>query len=89
MTTAPLGDVVGETVPHSVTEQTTAQVTPLLEGSLVTAAVNWAVVPAGTMEMPLGATETLIPGTVTVAEADTVAVLTEVAVMVTTKSPSG
>lgn len=66
VTAAPLGEVVGKTVPQSATEQTNDQVTPLLAESLVTVAVNWAVVPTGTMTgtraVPLGATETDIGG---------------------------
>jgi hypothetical protein len=89
VTAAPLGEVVGETVPQSAPEQDNAQVTPLLAESLVTVAVNWAVVPAGTMAVPTGTTETCIPGTVTVAEADAAALLAEVAETVTTRSPSG
>ena len=47
---APLSVVAGETLPHTlVTEQVTVQLTPLLEGSLATVAVNCTVAPACTV----------------------------------------
>ena len=57
----PLSVDVGETVPHCATEQKTDQVTPMLERSLVTVAVNGAVPPAGTLGEP-AETETEMTG---------------------------
>jgi hypothetical protein len=89
---APLAVVAGETVPHGAAEHDTVQVTPLFAESLVTVAVNCAVVPAGTVA-GFGATETVIVGTetvtVTVAEADFDASATEVAMIVTVKPADG
>lgn len=88
MVAAPLAVAVGETVPHGVAEHDTAQVTPMFDGSLVTVAVNCPVAPAATVVL-LGATETVIPETVMLAVPDTEVFVTEVAVMVTNKSPAG
>jgi hypothetical protein len=63
-------------------------VTPLFARSLVTVAVNFAVAPACTVAV-LGATETAIPGITTVAKDDAEVLVTDVAVMVTVKSPAG
>jgi len=84
----PLAVAVGETVPQGVGVQDTVQVTPLFAGSLLTVAVNCAVAPACTVA-ELGATETVVPGTVMIAEFVTEVLATEVAVMVTDKSPAG
>jgi len=84
----PLAVAVGETVPHGAGEHATVQVTPLLAGSLVTVAVNCAVAPASTVG-DSGATETVVPGTVMLAEFDTAVLATEVAVTRTDKSPAG
>ncbi len=84
----PLGVEVGKTVPHDVTEHETVQVTPLFAESLVTVAVNCAVAPAASVAV-FGATETVIPGIVTMAVADTEVLVTEVAVRVTVKLPAG
>jgi hypothetical protein len=84
----PLAVAVGKTVPHGAAEHATVQVTPLFAGSLVTVAVNCAVAPACTVA-ELGATEIVVPGTVMIAEFDTEVLATEVAVMVTIKSPAG
>src|SRR5690242_3283423 len=52
MVETPLCVEVGETLPHCEEEQETTQVTPRLEVSLVTVAVNEAVPPAGTLGEP-------------------------------------
>jgi len=57
-------------------------------GSLVTVAVSWTKPLASTVPV-LWAIETVVPGTVRVAELDTAVLATEVAVMVTVKSPTG
>ena len=79
-------------MPHGDAEHDTVQVTPSLAESLVTVAVNCAVVPAGTVA-EFGATETVIVGKVTVtvmvAEANFDASATEVAVIVTVKPADG
>jgi hypothetical protein len=77
-------------VPHGDAEHDTVQVTPLFAESLVTVAVNCAVVPGDTVA-ELGETETVIAGTVTVmvAEADFDVSATEVAVIVTVKPADG
>jgi hypothetical protein len=85
---APLAVVVGDTLPHGAVEQLTVQLTPLLAGSPVTVAVKLKVAPARTVAVP-GAMETVIPGTVTVAAANAAAFVTELAVIVTPKSPAG
>jgi hypothetical protein len=84
----PLNVAVGEIVPHGAGEHETVQVTPLFPGSLLTVAVNGAILPVRTVAES-GVTETVVPGTVTAAELDTAALATEVAVMVTAKSPAG
>jgi hypothetical protein len=84
----PLAVDVGETVPHGVGEQDTDQTTPKFAESFVTVAVNWPVPPNRTLAEP-GSIETLIPGTVTLAELDAAALATAAAVMVTPKSPAG
>jgi hypothetical protein len=88
VTAAPLAEAVGEIVPHGAVAQATVQETPLFVASLVTVAVNCAVVPAATVAVP-GDTEMLSPGTVTFAEAAAPELVTEVAVIVTAKSPAG
>ena len=75
-------------MPHGAGEHDTVQVTPLFSGSLVTVAVNFAVAPAFTVAES-GATETVVPGTVTAAEPDTAVLATVVAMMETVKSPAG
>jgi hypothetical protein len=85
---APLAVAVGETVPHGAGEHDTVQVTPLFVGSLVTVAVNGAVAPTSTVA-EVGATETVVPGTVTLAELDTEVSATGLAVTTTDKSPAG
>ena len=50
-------------MPHGIGEQDTVQVTPLFAESLVTVAVNCAVVPACTVAV-LGVTETVTLGCV-------------------------
>ena len=82
---APLAVVVGETVPHGAGEHDTVQVTPLLAGSLVTVAVNGAVVPAITVA-DWGATETAVARTVMVAMFVFDESATEAAVIVTVKA---
>ena len=52
MVETPLCVEVGETLPHWDAEQLTLQVTPRLEVSLMTVAVNEAVPPAGTLGEP-------------------------------------
>jgi len=84
----PLAVLVGFTLPHAATEQVTLQVTPLLLGSFVTVAVNWAVAVARTVALP-GETETVMAGTVIVAEPDLVVSATEVAVRVTVRLLAG
>jgi hypothetical protein len=71
MVAVPLGVAVGETLPHDVAEHDTVHVTPLLLGSLPTVAVNCAVAPASTVAVA-GTTDTVIAGTVMVAEADAI-----------------
>lgn len=69
-------------VPHVVEQAAPfcvrAQVTPALAGSLLTVAVNGWVVPPGSNAL-MGATETVIASTVTVAEAEAELSATEVA----------
>lgn len=79
---------MGESEPQGAGEQDTAQVTPLVLGSLATVAVNCAVDPASTVA-PAGATETVIAGTVIVAEVAAKGLATEVAVSVSVKSLAG
>jgi hypothetical protein len=79
---------VGATVPQPAAEQDTAQVTPLLPGSLLTVAVNCAVDPAITVA-PGGSTSRAIAGTVTVAEAIARELAADVAVTVTIRSLGG
>lgn len=78
----------GETVPQGAAEQETVQVTPLLERSSVTVAVNAIVEPAWIV-LGFGATVTVIPGIVMVAELEVVGLATEVAVTVTVRFPPG
>lgn len=85
---APLAVAPGKIVPHGDAEHDTAQVTPLFGGSLVTVAVNCAVLPANTVVGP-GVTLTMISGTLTVAEANTDGLDTEVAVIVALKTNAG
>ena len=75
-------------MPHGAEEHDTVQVTPLLAGSLVTVAVNGAVAPANRVA-DSGMIETVVPGTVILAEFDTAVLATEVAVIRTDKSPAG
>jgi len=84
----PLAVEVGEIVPQGAGEQDTAQVTPLLLGSLATVAVNCCVVPASTVAFR-GSVSTVIAGTVMLAEADAKRLATDVAVRVTVKSLIG
>jgi len=87
----PLNVVVGETEPHDdggVVGQDTAHVTPLFPGSLVTVAVNCAVVLIGTV-VAVWVMETVVPGTVMVAEVKSAGFATEAAVRFTVKSPTG
>jgi hypothetical protein len=88
VTGAPLADVDAESVPQDDEEQVTVQVTPLFAKSFVTVAVSGTAAPGCTVAVP-GTTETLIPGMVTFADAVATALETEVAVMVTAKSPTG
>lgn len=90
MVAAPLAVVARETVPHGDAEHTTVQVTPLFAESLLTVAVNCAVAP-GDRVAELGATITVIAGTVTVmaADADFDVSANEVAVIVTVKPADG
>lgn len=88
MVAVPLAVEVGEIVPQGAGEQDTAQVTPLLLGSLPTVAVTCAVDPASTTP-PEVATDTVIAGTVMLADADAKGLATEVAVSVTVKSVAG
>jgi len=78
----PLAVLVGDTLPHAAAEQETLQVTPLLLASFVTVAVKGCVVPAGTVAVA-GATDTVIPVSVTVAEAVLLGSAWATAVMVT------
>lgn len=85
---APFAVETGETLPQDPVAQDTAQVTPLLLASLVTAAVRVVAPPAGTVladEATLIATD----GTVIVAELDFVVSAIEVADSVTAKSFAG
>jgi len=84
----PLAVLVGFTLPHAAAEQEMLQVTPLLPASLVTVAVNWAVAVARTVALP-GETETVMAGTVIVAELDLVESATEVALTVTVRVLAG
>ena len=81
MVGAPLAVAAGEALPHGAAEHETLHVTPLFAPSLVTIPVNVAVAPASTVAW-VGATETVIAGTVIVTAADFVASVTEVAVSV-------
>lgn len=84
---APLAVEAGETAPHSEAEQEIVQVTPLLLGSLLTAAVKACVPPAGTLA-EAGEIVTVMGGggvTVTVAEADLLGSATEVAMTITVR----
>ena len=93
----PLAVAVGDTEPHTAVDEhgtrlpftvsNRLHVTPLFVASLVTVAVNWAEVPTFTVAEP-GATDTAIPGTLTVAEPDALLLVTEVAVTTTFKSPA-
>lgn len=65
MAGAPLGVVVGETVPRGAAEQDTLQVTPRFVESLPTVAVTCAVVPASTVVVAAEA-ETLLASVVNV-----------------------
>jgi hypothetical protein len=85
---APLAVAVGESMPQGAAEHDTAQVTPWFAGSLLTVAVNCAVVPAVTVA-GVGATETVIPRTVTLVEFIAAELVTDAAVIVTPKSPAG
>jgi len=82
----PLGVAAGEIVPHGGEAQSTFQLTPLFAGSLVTVAVNCALVPTGTV-VGVGVTDTAIGGgvTVTVAEAAVEPAATAVAVILTSR----
>ena len=87
---APLLVATGETVPQGAVAQDTVQVTPPLAGSLTTVAEICVVVPAGTVELPLRATEIAIPpATVTLVSAATAGLLADFAVMVTVRSAGG
>jgi len=84
---APLAVEAGETDPHAEAEQETVQVTPLLAGSLLTAAVKACVPPAGTLA-EAGEIVTVMGGggvTVTVAEADLLEYATLLVVTVTVR----
>lgn len=69
-------------------EHETVQVTPSFLGSPVTLAVSWAA-PAASTVSALWMMDTVVPGTVTTTEFETATLSTEVAVMVTDKSPGG
>jgi hypothetical protein len=79
----------GDTLPHSVAEQTTLQVTPALAGSFVTVTVNCMLLVASRGSGLCGSTSTTIAGTVTKALAAALELATAVAVIVTCKSLAG
>ena len=85
---APLNVGLGAAFPQSTTLQDTVQVTPAFAGSPVTVAVNCAVAPACSVAV-VGATVTVIPIIVTVVEPVAAELVTDAAVMVTTKFPAG
>jgi hypothetical protein len=91
----PLAVLVGETLPQSGEQAVPLcvkdQLTPLLDGSLPTVAVNCKVAFNGINAPPLnaGLRETVMAGTTTLAAPEAAALLTDVAVMVTTKSAAG
>ena len=81
----PLAVVVGETLPQGNVEQDTVHVTPLFAGSLVTVAVNCAVPPTCTVDVP-GETETVIADGIVIVTEEVFAVsTTEIAVTVTVR----
>jgi len=88
----PLAVMEGTRVPqpgeHVVPLWVTAQVLPLLSGSLTTVAVNCWVILTGISALP-GAIAIVMDGTVTVTMADAVAGAADVAVMFTDKSLVG
>jgi hypothetical protein len=84
----PLGVGVGETEPQEEEEQDTVQLTALLASSLLTVPVNCAV--PFTWTVPeVGATETVMAGTLITRGADLVVSAADVAVRVTVKSLGG
>jgi hypothetical protein len=84
----PLGLFVGETVPHGGVEQLIVQVTPRSAGSPATVAVICAVVLIGTV-LALEVTRIVTPVIVISAVLDTDGFATDVAVIITPRSPAG
>jgi len=84
-----LGVEAGDTLPHSVAEQTTLQVTPALAGSFVTVTVNCMLLVASRGSGLCGSTSTTIAGTLTKALKAALELATAVAVIVTCKSLAG
>jgi len=89
---APLAVLVGAIVPHpgeqAIPPCVRVQVTPLLLASFRTVGINCCDRPTGTEALP-GATETVMAGTVIVAELDLVESATEVALTVTVRVLAG
>jgi len=85
----PLAVPVGEIVPQAPGEQDNDQVTPLLDESLATVAVNWAVAPANKLVEGGGVTETWIPSTWRLPELETEEFAPQAAVKVTVKPAGG
>lgn len=88
MVANPLAVVNGEIAPHWAAVHETDQVTPLFAGSLDTVAVTCEVVPT-CIRPTVDATEIVMALTMIVAKADFDVSETELAVIVTVKSPVG
>jgi len=83
---APLRVAVGKTLPQGASEQDTLHVTPLLVGSLPTAAMIFGTLSVASTLTVDGVTEMVTYGTVMVTAADLVVSATDVAITFTVRS---